>query len=267
MNPQVLTVSCAVDELQLAICDYTLGKWGTDRPAHPAVVQRFGGDVIMPLRLHEVESRHASDSDYEELSDWVRQYAGLAVFDVVRPLILDLAKRVGVPYDDEVWVPPSLWKQIYAEPGEDIGYRAVSVLISEGDQCLNHSIYYRDHKHSDRFCEELDALLSRFELWLEPIDQCRFAIYPTEVDIPWWGALDAVEEQVLVTFKPQMWVRNWAITVDPPDGQETQWRVPASAVRGIRPATDEADELRMHPAAPAWVRLWPGPFEIIWEVE
>lgn len=71
----------------------------------------------------------------------------------------------------------------------------------------------------------------------------------------------------IATFRPQAWIRDNAVEVDP-DG-ETQWDCTefiAAASPEWREATlsrgkDYDDILREDPAAPEWVRNWRGPFD------
>lgn len=70
---------------------------------------------------------------------------------------------------------------------------------------------------------------------------------------------------VTLTFHPQAWINDYAVPVDP-EGPVT-FEVEPEAVRGIEPETFEADDLRFHNNAPAWIREWSGPFEITWETE
>ena len=66
-------------------------------------------------------------------------------------------------------------------------------------------------------------------------------------------------------FIPQAWINDYAVTVDL-EGPDT-FQVPSEAVEGIESRTYESDTLRGHKNAPAWVREWQGPFEIIIERE
>lgn len=61
-----------------------------------------------------------------------------------------------------------------------------------------------------------------------------------------------------LTFRPQAWVRDNAIDVDPQG--PTTWidEVPD----GIESHSYESDELRLSEHAPQWVRDWSGPFEV-----
>jgi hypothetical protein len=63
----------------------------------------------------------------------------------------------------------------------------------------------------------------------------------------------------LVRFHPQAWVNDHAIAVDP-EG-ESEWDVGEGPAH-LKSNSDESDNLRHHPNAPAWVRAWRGPFFI-----
>ncbi len=79
------------------------------------------------------------------------------------------------------------------------------------------------------------------------------------------------------TFIPQAWVNDYAIRTDPEE--ETEWVISQEALAewrsyAKRQFIDEAelyeetrhnDSFKDDPAAPEWVRLWHGPFEV--EVE
>ena len=75
-------------------------------------------------------------------------------------------------------------------------------------------------------------------------------------------------KMVRVRFVPQVWINDYAVTADP-QGPET-FLIPAEdAKNGRRWLKDhayESDSLRTHPNAPAWIKNWPGPFEIELEV-
>ena len=58
-------------------------------------------------------------------------------------------------------------------------------------------------------------------------------------------------------FRPEAWIRDQAVAVDP-EG-ETAWEVTPAALR-VR-ARDQ-DHVRDDPAAPDWIRTWSGPFTI-----
>ena len=64
-------------------------------------------------------------------------------------------------------------------------------------------------------------------------------------------------------FIPQMWVNDYAVDVDPLS--ETNWEITeqsaAEALDRERRGVDW-DYLRDDPAAPEWVREWPGPFVV-----
>jgi hypothetical protein len=73
----------------------------------------------------------------------------------------------------------------------------------------------------------------------------------------------------IATFHPQAWQRDWAIDVDP-EGEQS-WDcsdflaagVPAWRERVLAKSnSDEGDQLRDDPNAPAWIRRWSGPFWI-----
>lgn len=71
---------------------------------------------------------------------------------------------------------------------------------------------------------------------------------------------------VEISFTPQAWVRDLAITVDAPG--ETDWTAPLAEVLtlcgGVLPEDDQysSDDLRNMSQAPAWARDWNGPFAI-----
>lgn len=69
----------------------------------------------------------------------------------------------------------------------------------------------------------------------------------------------ATGAQALVRFRPQAWVNDHAIEVDP-EGDDT-WLVDESEVAGAKHPGD-LDDLKGHPNAPEWVRAWPGPFDL-----
>lgn len=72
--------------------------------------------------------------------------------------------------------------------------------------------------------------------------------------------------KAVATFTPQAWVRDYAIEVDP--AGPTEWvtdfegltREQSEAI--LETGHDTSDLLKEDPAAPEWVRDWPGPFEI-----
>lgn len=68
--------------------------------------------------------------------------------------------------------------------------------------------------------------------------------------------------KLLCTFRPQAWMHDYAIDVDPES--DTQWTM--EVPRAPKPSSYESDELREAPNAPAWVRDWSGPFEVEYEV-
>lgn len=70
------------------------------------------------------------------------------------------------------------------------------------------------------------------------------------------------------TFRPQAWIHDYAVPVDP-EGP-VSWdctayvsalpeHVRASVLVG---SNYDSDDVRTDPAAPAWVREWSGPFEV-----
>ena len=63
------------------------------------------------------------------------------------------------------------------------------------------------------------------------------------------------------TFRPQAWVNNYAIGVDP-EGPTT-WDMDVQTLP--KPNSYESDQLRSDSSAPAWVRDWHGPFEVDYE--
>jgi hypothetical protein len=74
---------------------------------------------------------------------------------------------------------------------------------------------------------------------------------------------------VTAHFRPEAWVRDNAIPVDP-EGP-TRWEVsPAYLAKLVAEHGDEvlyeagyeSDELRYDPAAPEWIREWSGPFSV-----
>jgi len=69
------------------------------------------------------------------------------------------------------------------------------------------------------------------------------------------------EQMVIVTFRPQAWVNDYAIDVDPKG--ETKFQVPLSMV--IKMSSHDSDVLREHPNCPKWAKEWDGPFECSWD--
>jgi hypothetical protein len=72
-------------------------------------------------------------------------------------------------------------------------------------------------------------------------------------------------DPVTVRFRPQAWVRDHAVEVDP-HGPVT-FTVPAADARNgsdvwLEDCSYDSDRLREHPNAPAWIRDWQGPFEV-----
>lgn len=68
-------------------------------------------------------------------------------------------------------------------------------------------------------------------------------------------------------FRPQAWVNDYAISVDPkhPD----IWEVPVSLLLQRFPTEQDwndrhydRDDLRYEPTAPRWIQEWSGPFEV-----
>jgi hypothetical protein len=72
------------------------------------------------------------------------------------------------------------------------------------------------------------------------------------------------EDAVTVTFRPQAWINDYAVDVDP-EGP-TEFDVPASTIMGIKPGSHESDALRDHENCPRWAREWRGPFVCEWEI-
>lgn len=66
------------------------------------------------------------------------------------------------------------------------------------------------------------------------------------------------------TFVPQIWQRDYAMTLYFEDA-DTTWDVEVTGDLP-EPHSIESDELRNVPQAPDWVRVWPGPFEVNYEV-
>ncbi len=72
---------------------------------------------------------------------------------------------------------------------------------------------------------------------------------------------------ITLKFKPQAWVKDYAIEVDP-EGPDT-WEVSDEEIIQKFPSrtdweTDhyERDDMRYHDNAPKWIREWSGPFEV-----
>ncbi len=73
----------------------------------------------------------------------------------------------------------------------------------------------------------------------------------------------ATEQMVTVRFRPQVWLNDYALDVDP--AGPTTWQVPAARLAGIRMGTYESDLLRFDPQVPDWIKDWTGPFEVEWD--
>jgi hypothetical protein len=75
-----------------------------------------------------------------------------------------------------------------------------------------------------------------------------------------------VEDRVRVRFVAQLWVDDEAVEVEPL-GPAT-FEIPAVAAKGadgrlVAAGSLERDALKDHPAAPAWIRDWAGPFAVL----
>ena len=68
--------------------------------------------------------------------------------------------------------------------------------------------------------------------------------------------------RIRCTFRPQAWVNDNAIDVDP-EGP-TNWDMNVETLPD--PNSHESDELRNDPAAPVWAQNWHGPFEVDFEL-
>ena len=79
-------------------------------------------------------------------------------------------------------------------------------------------------------------------------------------------------------FRPQAWIRDYAVDVDPE--QPDTWEVPASLLIDRFPTEgswhdrdNDRDDMRFEGDAPKWMRDWTGPFEVelldetIWQSE
>ena len=86
--------------------------------------------------------------------------------------------------------------------------------------------------------------------------------YTTE-PIPDGGEPEPTGPMITVTFRPQAWQNDWAVSVDP-EGPTT-WQVPVSRLAGVSMETYASDHLRHDPQAPKWCKNWPGPFEVEWD--
>lgn len=73
-------------------------------------------------------------------------------------------------------------------------------------------------------------------------------------------------------FIPQVWLNDYAIAVDPQG--DTTWEVSPEYVKSLMAyygsefervymSSYQSDALKDDPAAPAWIREWSGPFEIL----
>ncbi len=67
----------------------------------------------------------------------------------------------------------------------------------------------------------------------------------------------AIDCKIVATFRPEAWVRDYAMEVDPQG--ETQWTVDADEFDNRQP---DLDFLQQSRNAPDWVKDWGGPFEI-----
>lgn len=70
---------------------------------------------------------------------------------------------------------------------------------------------------------------------------------------------------IKICFRPQTWINDYAVDRDDRDAHTCY--IPADAVKGIKPCTYEADELRNRDDVPKWWGEWDGPFEIEWVEE
>lgn len=77
----------------------------------------------------------------------------------------------------------------------------------------------------------------------------------------------ASQPTVSLRFRPQAWVNDYAISVDPehPD----TWDVPLamllerfSTEQDWNDRDNDRDDMRFEGTAPRWIRDWPGPFEV-----
>lgn len=71
--------------------------------------------------------------------------------------------------------------------------------------------------------------------------------------------------KLLCTFVPQVWQRDYAVTVHFEDAPNI-WFVECDDDDLPEPDSYDTDYLREVPQAPDWVRTWPGPFEVHYEV-
>jgi hypothetical protein len=72
---------------------------------------------------------------------------------------------------------------------------------------------------------------------------------------------------VTLQFRPQAWIRDNAVDVDPE--QPDTWDVPLSLLRTRFPTAEDwhedhraRDDMRFEGQAPRWIRDWSGPFEV-----
>jgi hypothetical protein len=98
------------------------------------------------------------------------------------------------------------------------------------------------------FCDECNGESDTLAKW-------------TEASRPDTGPL------VTLRFRPQAWVRDHAISVDP-EAPDT-WQVAQALLLERFPTSDDwsardndRDDMRLEGNAPAWIREWSGPFEI-----
>ncbi|AOH85578.1 hypothetical protein AWL63_18195 [Sphingomonas panacis] len=78
---------------------------------------------------------------------------------------------------------------------------------------------------------------------------------------------DAAPKTTILRFRPQAWIRDYAVDTDP-DHPDT-WEVPVSLLLERFPTREswhqhgnDRDDIRFEGSAPAWVRDWTGPFEV-----
>ena len=70
--------------------------------------------------------------------------------------------------------------------------------------------------------------------------------------------------RIQVRFRPQAWIREYAVDVDP-DGYPTVWFIEVDSEQPVLDAIDKGldlDFLKFDPFAPAWITQHSGPFEI-----
>lgn len=75
------------------------------------------------------------------------------------------------------------------------------------------------------------------------------------------------EPRITATFIPQMWIRDYAVPVEPLGEQKFDvtdalkgW--PTDLLLDLQDDSYETDDLRDLPTAPEWIREWGGPFAI-----